>query len=344
MTVDRIRGQRTRTWAGAAVAVVAVVIASAAASWACSPAASMSGISPEAGGAGSEVTVTGQYMTPVVEIRWGSQTGPLLASVAGPSFSTRVRIPQASPGLYYIMAIGRDSDGSIAGKASSAFEVRGTTSTEPAPTSPAPDPAPTAPAQTSTGSSTAPSSSATSPTATAAAPTGESQSSAPAASSTASSSPAAAATSAATASPAAPAGSAGSSGSSSATAAAAARARPATGAQNASATTPTGLAAPQASTVTDVPAAAPAAAPAAGEAAVPTPEPVTSQIEPLKPAWQTTPTDQHVGLLNVDGVHSHTTPIAGLALALALGTAALFGGFAFVTVIRRRQLAESTTR
>ena len=89
----------------AVVGVLAVVLASVSVAWACVPQGSLS-LAPESGTAGSTVTAkaSGFSAGSTVEIRWGSKTGPLLATGTGASFSTPITIPAAPPGVHYVSA------------------------------------------------------------------------------------------------------------------------------------------------------------------------------------------------------------------------------------------------
>ena len=112
---------------------LAAVLGWASVSWACSSQASVAGVSPSAGPAGSEVMVTGDgfYQTTVpgqgspipVEIHWGGRDGPILAKVSGTSFTTGVTIPAATPGTHAIVAVGYNPDGTVSGMAAGTFTV-----------------------------------------------------------------------------------------------------------------------------------------------------------------------------------------------------------------------------
>lgn len=123
-----------------------------------------------AGGPGSDVTVTGRQFldpetgAPPVEIRWASDTGPVLVSVAGPSFATRVTVPaSAAPGFYYVVAVQRNKSSELAWKRVATFEVTapavpdqppvvpGSAGPGPAPATPGPAPATPGPAPATPG-------------------------------------------------------------------------------------------------------------------------------------------------------------------------------------------------
>ncbi|MDP9023286.1 MAG: hypothetical protein M3N57_11460, partial [Actinomycetota bacterium] len=59
-------------------------------------------ISPHAGPAGTQVTVTVEgFADGPVEIRWDDRDGPLLATAEGPDFTVEVTVPaDASPGQH----------------------------------------------------------------------------------------------------------------------------------------------------------------------------------------------------------------------------------------------------
>ncbi|HET7489559.1 MAG TPA: hypothetical protein VFJ85_16650 [Acidimicrobiales bacterium] len=307
MTAGALRsrsGGRAAVAAGLAVLVVGM----ASAAWACTPAASEVRVTPASGPPGTEATVTGKYFTPTVEIRWGSATGPVLARVAGSDFSAPVRIPAGEPGYYSLVAVGLDTDGSIAGQSAGTFHLTGDAAS--AETSPAPAGVDSSPAGVAAVSPPA------AATATADAQTGGITS---------------------------PAGVPRNAAKDQAAVVASSTARTRTAAAAAAAPPPPGP-----HLITDTPAGpAPFGAPAA--AAAPAPAPVAASapvpaVEPLKPAWQRSPAEQPVGLLS-DVPSSHGSP-AGPVVALSLvGVSGLFGGgFAFLTMARRRRLARSTQR
>lgn len=81
----------------------AVVIASAA--WACTENADIAVEGRNSGVVGSEVTVHGQFFhAQPVEVRWGSATGPVVASAHGPEFWATFNVPSdARGGVHYIV-------------------------------------------------------------------------------------------------------------------------------------------------------------------------------------------------------------------------------------------------
>jgi hypothetical protein len=115
---------------GVAGGVVAIVLSIASVAWACSPQCTIELMGPNSGPAGTEVTITGARFIGPVEIRWGSETGPLLGEAPNyddKGFTVRVTIPQAQPGVYMIVAVTKKKQLS-SGKpwsAKQAFEVPG---------------------------------------------------------------------------------------------------------------------------------------------------------------------------------------------------------------------------
>ena len=126
---DRVRTFPRRVLV-VSVAFMALGCAVAALAWACSPQAL---INVTSSGPRGSATVTGsQFADGKVEIRLDAAGGPLLATVAGPSFSVGISVE--TPGAHNIVAIGHRADGSVAGRAVASFEVA------PEPTSPSPEP------------------------------------------------------------------------------------------------------------------------------------------------------------------------------------------------------------
>lgn len=107
--------------------------------WACSPQAYVNPLSTDTGREGAPLRVSGgSFLSGVpVEIRWNSPAGPLLGTAPGPNFSTTVTVPaDATPGVYYVVALARNADGTIAGKGSASFEVQAPAGTAPGGTAP----------------------------------------------------------------------------------------------------------------------------------------------------------------------------------------------------------------
>lgn len=105
------------------VMAVAAFLAVASAAWACTSQPRIFALSSQEAPPGSEVRVTGQTVAPQgeVEVRWNDVEGPVLARTAADgtgSFSAVVRIPEARPGVYTILAVAGGE-----GVARSALEV-----------------------------------------------------------------------------------------------------------------------------------------------------------------------------------------------------------------------------
>lgn len=113
-------------------ALVAGPTAVAGAAWAGTPPSTS--ISPKAGAAGTEVTVSGSNYGPgPIEIRWNGVSGPVLATTQGPDFSQVVNVPAGvTAGMAYIAAVQRDAGGAVTYKVADTFEI-----TDPAPAGPA---------------------------------------------------------------------------------------------------------------------------------------------------------------------------------------------------------------
>ncbi len=110
------------------LACAASVLASAAIAWACVP-ASYLWMEPAFGTPGKAVTVHGeQFEGGSVEVRWGSETGPLLATAPSANFTATIEIPSAADGVYTVLALTRNADGSIREWARTPFEVTSSSS------------------------------------------------------------------------------------------------------------------------------------------------------------------------------------------------------------------------
>lgn len=111
----------------AALAVAALGLAGAALAWACTPNSYVTFTGPDSGPPGTQTTLNGQYFSAgaAVEIRGGSESGPLLATATGPSFNVGLTIPDVPPGVYYIVATARNSSGQVEGQAMAPFAVTG---------------------------------------------------------------------------------------------------------------------------------------------------------------------------------------------------------------------------
>lgn len=126
-TSGRDRRAEGRVMAGRLLPTTLVLLAGAllvaGLAFACVPKADIS-VEPRSGAAGTSVRVTGSsFSAGTVEIRWGSSSGALLASAAGPAFTTSVAIPSAAAGVYYVVGVARDGEGNIVAQQSAPFEV-----------------------------------------------------------------------------------------------------------------------------------------------------------------------------------------------------------------------------
>lgn len=109
----------------ALLATAAFAIASCAIAWACVPMARLISVQPDSTGpAASRVVVNGLgfEQTPV-ELRWNAPGGLRLGTARGPEFSIKVVIPNVADGLYTLIAIERQQDGSIGNTGSAPFAV-----------------------------------------------------------------------------------------------------------------------------------------------------------------------------------------------------------------------------
>lgn len=112
-----------RTVVGAFLGAAAVVVAASAA-WACTSFSTLR-LGQTSGGPGTELAVTGagaEAGKPVT-LRWGSLTGPVLATAvvdAGGAFAIPVTVPEGLGGVHVVLAI--DAAGDVA---RAAFEVTG---------------------------------------------------------------------------------------------------------------------------------------------------------------------------------------------------------------------------
>ena len=111
--------------------LLVIVLTAMGAAWACVPQPVLS-VQPLASGPpGSQVTVEGaNFAGGRVELRWNGLDGPLLFSATGASFAVPISIPDGADGLYALVALERQQDGSVGGVARTAFQlVRSTAST-----------------------------------------------------------------------------------------------------------------------------------------------------------------------------------------------------------------------
>lgn len=114
-------------------------------------------LSPASGPPGTEFVVTGTGFAALpVEIRWGGQAGPVIATAIGPEFSVTAVVPDSPPNSHPVLAV--VTDGSSVSTSSASFQV---TNSE------APPPEETTTSTTATTSTTLAQPPATSPPATA---------------------------------------------------------------------------------------------------------------------------------------------------------------------------------
>lgn len=134
-----LRGSRKAAAAGFAMLLGLIGVASFA--WACTPQAEVAPLVVQSGAPGTRVPVTGLAAKPgPIQVRWNSPKGPVLGTgvaaitPTGLNFATEVTIPEAAPGVYYLVV--NTNDG---GTARAAFEVLSPNAA--APTAAAPTPA-----------------------------------------------------------------------------------------------------------------------------------------------------------------------------------------------------------
>ena len=136
-------GSKGRRSSVAALAGCLLALGAMGAAWACTVSPSLS-VEPGFSTPGSLVTIQGAFIplgakagqsseAGPVEIRWNSSDGPQIGTAQpsatpspnGTNFSVSVTIPdQAIPGVFYLVAIQRDSLGNVVAKAAETFEVR----------------------------------------------------------------------------------------------------------------------------------------------------------------------------------------------------------------------------
>lgn len=299
-------------------AVVGFVLGFASIAFACSPRCCFGTLIQNVGPANSKVAVQGsQFSNANAEIRWGSTTGPLLATATGDSWTRTITIPSAAPGFYSVKVLGVDAvTGAVVDYTAPTFKVTASASA-----SPASDPVvgPTAPPVSQTDAnqpSTAQAPAAS--TSVAPEPAGASAASSAAASSAASS-------------PAASSPAASSAGGS---AVATAPAQPNSPTNRPVAAGPARPAASQASAAVATPATAAAPVqPATTAPVTPTASAAPGEVQPLPQPWSPS-LRSDAGLTSSS--QSNGSLHAGTAM-LAVGTAGLFA-MAAIVVSRRRSL------
>lgn len=97
------------------------------AAWACIPQAKLVTVQPRSSSpAGSEVTINALGLDAGrAEIRWNAPDGKVLATATGPNFSAPLTIPDAPEGLYALVVLSRQADGSVGNTATASFQVGG---------------------------------------------------------------------------------------------------------------------------------------------------------------------------------------------------------------------------
>ncbi|HVL93437.1 MAG TPA: hypothetical protein VM264_08835 [Acidimicrobiales bacterium] len=114
---------RVRRWAVLVTGTAGLALAGAAAGWACTGQGTI-GLSPAKGPAGATVRVDGTgFGANAVDIRWGSASGPLLGTATNGTFSVNVTVPQAGPGVYYVVAVPQETEANRRAPAPAAFRV-----------------------------------------------------------------------------------------------------------------------------------------------------------------------------------------------------------------------------
>lgn len=115
-----------RAFSGAVlIAVLAATMGSISPSFACVPIAKLLSLQPRSSGPpASRITVNGLgFEQSPIEIRWNALDGPRLGTAHGPNFSIKVTIPKVPDGLYTLIAVERQQNGSIGNTSSVPFGV-----------------------------------------------------------------------------------------------------------------------------------------------------------------------------------------------------------------------------
>ena len=99
-----------------ASAAVFVVLCVASTAWACSALPSVVRIDPTSARSGTTVQLAGSSVPAegAVEIRWNGVTGPLLSTAVADrlgNFTTAVELPDATPGVYSLIAVTEGNGG-----------------------------------------------------------------------------------------------------------------------------------------------------------------------------------------------------------------------------------------
>jgi hypothetical protein len=93
--------------------------------YACVPQAVVMVGQPGAGVPGDKLGVRGLRFSGTVELRWNAFDGPLLGTVTGPDFTTDITLPDASPGVYVVVALTRIAEGNVSTIAAAPVVVTG---------------------------------------------------------------------------------------------------------------------------------------------------------------------------------------------------------------------------
>lgn len=115
------------------LAIVTATLGSISTTWACVPMAKLISLRPGSSGPPeSKVVINGLgFEQSQVELRWNSPDGPRLGTARGPNFSMKVTIPKVRDGLYTLIALERQQDGSIGNAGSTPFEVTASSEVRP---------------------------------------------------------------------------------------------------------------------------------------------------------------------------------------------------------------------
>ena len=87
-------------------------------------------LSPASGPPGTEFVITGTGFAPgVVELHWGSQSGPVIATAMGPDFSVPATVPDSPPNSHPVVAV--VTEGGSVSTSSASFQVTAATDDAP---------------------------------------------------------------------------------------------------------------------------------------------------------------------------------------------------------------------
>jgi hypothetical protein len=119
-------------WVKAAAAGLALAVTVAVTLLGAGPAAAATELrlSPASGPPGTEFVISGTgFASAPVELHWGGQSGPIIASAVGPEFSVKATVPDAPPNSHPVVAV--VTQGTSVSTSSASFQV--TTGEVPAP-------------------------------------------------------------------------------------------------------------------------------------------------------------------------------------------------------------------